>query len=151
MCQQGAQDVRIRPVVQALRQSECRAVPRCIGSPKIALGAHIEQPPREPVAVQGHTVLLKHHEALGPDRDERSESSNLPLRVDPMNQDVRQPSGVVAQRVLNGSRGTEPNDLAAERPQGARARRLTDSNQFKELSSGKRRFCELETDGIGVT
>lgn len=55
---------------------------RGVGPAEIALGPHVEQPPWQPVAVQGRAVGLHHDETFRADGDERAEGLDLTFVVD---------------------------------------------------------------------
>ena len=82
MGEQRPDDVGVTPMLRVGRQAEAGSVRRSVGPAEIALGPHVEQPPRKPVAVQGRAVGLHHDEAFRADGDERAEGLDLPFAVD---------------------------------------------------------------------
>ena len=82
MGEQRPDDVGVAPMLRVWRQAEAGSVRRGVGPAEIALGPHVEQPPRQPVAVQGRAVGLHHDEAFRADGDERAEGLDLPFAVD---------------------------------------------------------------------
>lgn len=82
MGEQRPDDVGVTPMLGVGRQAEAGSVRRGVGPAEIALGPHVEQPPRQPVAMQGRAVGLHHDEAFRADGDERAEGLDLPFVVD---------------------------------------------------------------------
>ena len=82
MGEQRPDDVGVAPMLGVGRQAEAGSMRRGIGAAEIALGSHVEQPPRQPVAVQGRAVGLHHDEAFRADGDERAEGLDLPFVAD---------------------------------------------------------------------
>jgi hypothetical protein len=134
MRHQRAQHVRIGPFGESRRQAERGRMALGIGAAEKALRAHVEQPPRQAVAVPGKAVLLTHDEAFGAHRNQAAQAVQRAIGRDAIDGNVCQPAPWVAQGILNGSAGTDAHDIVAERRHGARHRRLAYSKFFNELA-----------------
>ena len=63
---------------------------------EISLGAHVEQPPRQALAVQVHPVFLAHDETFWTHWKQRSQLSDPAFCIDPIDRDVWQSARGIA-------------------------------------------------------
>ena len=150
MGEQRPEDVGVAPMLGVGRQAEAGSMRRGIGAAEIALGPHVEQPPRQPVAVQGRAVGLHHDEAFRADRDERAEGLDLPFVADAEDWRQLEATRAVPQGVTNSRAGPDADDLVAHGRQRTRHGWLTKPCIFNDLPGKHGPFGEEQTDRVGM-
>ena len=79
MRKQRPDNFGVAPMLRVARQAESGSMCRCPGSAEIALWPHIEQPPRQSVAMKRHAVGLHHDKPARANRNERAKLPNHAL------------------------------------------------------------------------
>ena len=150
MGEQRPDDVGVTPMLRVGRQAEAGSVRRSVGPAEIALGPHVEQPPRKPVAVQGRAIGLHHDEAFRADRDELAERLDLPFVADAEDWRHLEATRAVPQGVTNSRAGPDADDLVAHGRQRTRHGGLAEPCIFNNLPGKHRPFGEEQTDRVGM-
>ena len=102
-----------------------------IGATEIALRAHVEQPPRQALAVRRRTRGMAHDETGWMHGNQHTKMMDAPFAINAMHGYIRQPPSRIAQRILNGTSGADTHHFIAQRTQCTRTGGLTDPNTFK--------------------
>ena len=148
--EQGPQRMRVGPLRNIGRQTQCLRVPACVSSPHEPLGPHVQKPPRKPLAVHGSALIIQHDKALVSHRYQQPQALDLAVRPDAVNRGLGQPSHSISQSVVNSSCEANTNKLWPQRCNGTGQRWLADFDLGHDLLSGQRPCCKQEPDSIKV-
>jgi hypothetical protein len=121
-----------------------------IGPAKETLWAHVEQPPRHPIAKVFDPVLLAHQVAIWAQGHEHTEMPQPPLDIHPIDRNLAKSPVAIAQGVPARTCCTNVNHLIAKVGEHARERGLTDAELTLDIRTSRGAAREDQPQGVCV-